>query len=106
MEWVNRGAMEASPQGPLDHMPGPAEIGLYQSEKHHSFIDCVLSCKEPIRTDRAGAPIDRDSASGEHQSAAGPGSPVGSQGGKGDRDDAANGMLARPLRKPWKIEGM
>ena len=105
--WVNRGAIEASPEGLLDYTPGPGEIGLYHSENHYrNFIDCVLSRKEPI------APIEQAHRSitiahlGNISLRLGRDLKWDPKTERVIGDDTANGMLSRPLRKPWKIEGM
>ncbi len=102
--WVNRGAIEASPQALLDFTPGPNEINLYKSENHYrNFIDCVRSRKEPI------APIEQAHRS---ISIAHLGN-ISLRLGRDVRwdpaaerflgDDAANAMLSRAMRKPWTI---
>lgn len=105
--WVNRGAMEASPQTLLDYTPGPNEINLYKSTDHfRNFIDCVLSRKEPI------APIEQAHRSitiahlGNISLRLGRDIRWDPVSEKVIGDDTANGMLSRPMRKPWKIEGM
>lgn len=103
--WVNRGAIEASPLRLLDYTPGAGETRLYQSENHYrNFVDCVLSRKEPI------APIEQAHRS---ISIAHLGN-ISLRLGRDLRwdpaaerfvgDEAANGMLSRPMRKPWKLE--
>ncbi len=105
--WVNRGAIEASPQTLLDYTPAPNEINLYKSTDHfRNFIDCVLSRKEPI------APIEQAHRSisiahlGNISLRLGRDIRWDPVAEKVIGDDTANGMLSRPLRKPWKIEGM
>ena len=102
--WVNRGAIEASPLSLLDWQPKDGDVRLYRSEHHYrNFIDCVISRKEPI------APIEQ-----AHRSIT-----IAHLGNISLRlgrdlrwdpdreqmigDDAANGMLKRPMRKPWAI---
>jgi predicted dehydrogenase len=102
--WVNRGSIEASPLSLLDFEPGPNGVRLYRSEHHmRNFIDCVISRKEPV------APIEQ-----AHRSIT-----IAHLGNislrlgrdlrwdpKTERvldDDAANQMLSRPMRKPWKL---
>ena len=105
--WVNRGAIETSPQSLLDYTPGPNEISLYKSTDHfRNFIDCVLSRKEPI------APIEQAHRSisiahlGNISLRLGRDIRWDPVAEKVIGDDTANGMLSRPLRKPWKIEGL
>ena len=45
--WVNRGAIEATPQALLDWQPKENDLHLYRSDNHaRNFIDCVISRKE------------------------------------------------------------
>lgn len=103
--WVNRGAIEASPQTLLDYAPGPQDVNLYKSIDHYrNFIDCVQSRKEPI------APIEQAHRS---ISIAHLGN-ISLRVGRDIRwdpvaekilgDDTANSMISRPLRKPWTLE--
>lgn len=102
--WVNRGAIEATPQSLLDWEPKEGDIRLYRSDNHaRNFIDCVISRKETI------APIEQ-----AHRSIT-----IAHLGNISLRlgrdlrwdpaeeriigDEGANGMLSRPMRKPWSI---
>lgn len=103
--WVNRGAIEASPQALLDYIPGPGEISLYRSENHYrNFIDCVQSRKEPI------APIEQAHRSisiahlGNISLRLGRDLRWDPNAEKVLDDESANKMLSRPMRKPWKLE--
>lgn len=102
--WVNRGAIEATPQSLLDWQPKESDIHLYRSDNHaRNFIDCVLSRREPV------APIEQAHRS---ISIAHLGN-ISLRLGRDLRwdpareqiigDDAANRMLSRPMRKPWSI---
>ncbi|MDX2151804.1 MAG: Gfo/Idh/MocA family oxidoreductase [Bryobacteraceae bacterium] len=100
--WVNRGAIEAEPKGLLEGDTGPQR--LYESKDHfRNFVDCVLEKKQPV------APIEA-----AHRSIT-----LGHLGNialklgrdlKWDPakevcidDEAANKMLSRPMRGPWKL---
>lgn len=102
--WVNRGAIEATPQSLLEWEPKENDIHLYKSDNHaRNFIDCVISRKEPA------APIEK-----AHRSIT-----IAHLGnislrlGRDIRwdpekeqiigDDTANAMLSRPMRKPWAL---
>jgi predicted dehydrogenase len=103
--WVNRGGIEASRQSLLDYTPAPNEISLPRSESHfRNFIDCVLSRKEPI------APIEQAHRSisishlGNIALRLGRDLRWDPQAERFSGDETANGMLSRPMRKPWKLE--
>jgi predicted dehydrogenase len=102
--WVNRGAIEATPQTLLDWQPKENDIHLYRSDNHaRNFIDCVMSRKE------TAAPIEQ-----AHRSIT-----IAHLGNISLRlgrdlrwdpateqivgDESASGMLSRPMRKPWSI---
>ncbi len=102
--WVNRGAIEATPQSLLDWQPAEKDIHLYRSDNHaRNFIDCVISRKE------TAAPIEQ-----AHRSIT-----IAHLGNISLRlgrdlrwdpakeqiigDESASQMLTRPMRKPWSI---
>jgi predicted dehydrogenase len=102
--WVNRGAIEATPQSLLDWQPKDNDIRLYRSDNHaRNFIDCVISRQE------TAAPIEQ-----AHRSIT-----IAHLGNISLRlgrdlrwdpakeqiigDESAHGMLSRPMRKPWTI---
>jgi predicted dehydrogenase len=102
--WVNRGAIEATPQSLLDWEPKENDIHLYRSDNHaRNFIDCVISRKE------TAAPIEQAHRS---ISIAHLGN-ISLRLGRDLRwdpaqeqiigDESANQMLSRPMRKPWSI---
>lgn len=102
--WVNRGAIEATPQSLLDWQPKDSDIRLYRSDNHaRNFIDCVISRQE------TAAPIEQ-----AHRSIT-----IAHLGNISLRlgrdlrwdpakeqivgDESAQRMLSRPMRKPWSI---
>jgi predicted dehydrogenase len=102
--WVNRGAMEATPQSLLDWQAKDGDIHLYRSDNHaRNFIDCVQSRKDTV------APIEQ-----AHRSItiAHLGN-ISLRVGRDLRwdpakeqiigDDTAQRMLSRPMRKPWAL---
>jgi myo-inositol 2-dehydrogenase/D-chiro-inositol 1-dehydrogenase len=102
--WVNRGAIEATPQALLDWQPKDNDIRLYRSDNHaRNFIDCVISRKE------TAAPIEQAHRS---ISIAHLGN-ISLRIGRDIRwdpereqivgDETANQMLSRPMRKPWAL---
>jgi predicted dehydrogenase len=102
--WVNRGAIEASPNRLLDYEPGPNEVHLYKSDNHYrNFIDCVISRQEPI------APIEQAHRSitiahlGNISLRLGRDIRWDPDHEKIIGDEKASEMLSRPMRKPWTI---
>jgi len=104
--WVNvkRGGLETEPESLKNETIGPDEIHLYKSRDHkQNFLDCIKSRKDPI----ASAEIGHRSASLCH---------LGNIAMLCDRklrwdpakerfigDSAANSMLDRPMRSPWRL---
>lgn len=100
--WVNRGAIEATPQSLLDYEPAESEVRLYRSQNHtRNFIDCVYSRKQPV------APIEQAHRSisiahlGNISLRLGRDLRWDPQAERFLDDESANGMLTRPMRKPW-----
>src|SRR5580704_14811257 len=102
--WVNRGAIEATPDSLLDWQAKDGDVQLYKSDNHaRNFIDCVMSRKE------TAAPIEQAHRS---ISIAHLGN-ISLRLGRDIRwdpereqiigDETANQMLARPMRKPWAL---
>ncbi len=101
---VNRSLIDAYPKSLLNIPTAPNEINLYTSNDHkRNFLDCIRSRKEPI----ASVEIAHRSASA---------CILGYLAMKLQRklywnpekeqfvnDDAANKMLSRPYRSPWKL---
>lgn len=102
--WVTRGAIEASPAGLLDYVPGPGEVSLYKSDNHYrNFIDCVRTRQE------TAAPIEQAHRSitiahlGNISLRLGRDLRWDPAAEKILGDETAQGMLARPMRKPWAL---
>ncbi len=101
---VKRWSIDAGPKSILTSKIGDDEIHLYKSENHkQDFIDCVKSRKDPV------APVEVG-----HRSCTV--CLLGQIAMKADRklkwdpdkerfvdDDAANKLLSRPMRAPWRI---
>jgi predicted dehydrogenase len=102
--FVTRGKYRTEPASLWESQIGPGEIHLYESNDHfRNFIDCVLSRREPI----APCEVAHRSITLAHLGN------IAMQLGRDLRwdpkherfvkDDAANGMLHRPYRGPWKL---
>ncbi|HEY3742312.1 MAG TPA: Gfo/Idh/MocA family oxidoreductase, partial [Bryobacteraceae bacterium] len=102
--WVNRGAIEATPQSLLEWEPQENDIHLYKSNNHaRNFIDCIISRKQPA------APIEiaHRSITIAHLGN------ISLRLGRDIRwdpekeqmigDESANAMLSRPMRRPWAL---
>ena len=104
--WVNRGAIEATPLSLLDWQPKEGDVRLYKSDNHaRNFIDCVISRKE------TAAPIEQAHRSitiahlGNISLRVGRDLRWDPEREQIIGDEAANQMLARPMRKPWALHG-
>ncbi|HBY60562.1 MAG TPA: gfo/Idh/MocA family oxidoreductase [Solibacterales bacterium] len=102
--WVNRGAIEAEPKSLLDVEFGAGDVRLYESKDHfRNFVDCVLTKKEPV------APIEAAHRSitvahlGNIALKLGRDLRWDAQKERFAGDEAADRMLSRPLRAPWKL---
>jgi predicted dehydrogenase len=101
---VSRGDLKTQPESLKKEIIGPDEIHLYQSRDHkQNFLDCIKSRKDPI----ASAEIGHRSATLCHL-----GNIAMLLGRKlkwdpvKERfvgDSAANSMLSRSLRAPWRL---
>ena len=101
---VSRGDLKTLPESLKKEIIGPDEIHLYQSRDHkQNFLDCIKSRKDPI----AGAETGHRSATLCHL-----GNIAMLLGRKlkwdpvKERfigDSAANSMLARSMRAPWRL---
>ncbi|MBW8041485.1 MAG: Gfo/Idh/MocA family oxidoreductase [Planctomycetes bacterium] len=102
--FVTRGKIDAEPKSVLKEKIGPDEINLYNSRDHkQNFLDCIKSRKDPI----ASAEIGHRSSTVCH---------LGNIAMLLDRklkwdpkkerfinDRAANSMITRSMRAPWKL---
>lgn len=101
---VQRGSLKASNESLLKVKIKPNEIHLYNSKDHKvDFLDCIKSRKEPV----ASAEIGHRSSSVCHLGniAMLIGKPL-KWDPKKERfidNDAANDMISRPMRSPWRI---
>ena len=102
--YVRRGLIDTNPKSLLKEKIGPNEIQLYKSNNHRrNFIECIKNRQEPI------APVEIGHRSGSACI-------LGYISMKLNRklkwnpeketfidDEAANRMLSRPYRSPWKL---
>ena len=102
--FVTRGAIEASNNDWLYDDYGPNAVHLYRSDNHYrNFIDCVLSRKEPV------APVETAHRSitiahlGNISLRLGRDLRWDPEKEQVIDDSAANEMLSRPMRAPWKL---
>ena len=102
--YVNRGTLEANPKKLLDEVIGENEIHLYKSDNHHrNFIDCVLSRQPPV------APVETAHRSvtiahlGNIAMQLGRDLKWDPVREKFRNDAAADKMLSRAYRAPWKL---
>ena len=103
--WANRGAHDAGSKEILNSEIGPNEIHLYESNNHfRNFIDCVLSRKEPV------APVEIAHRSITICHLGNIAMRLRRESLRWDPekerilgDSAAEKMLHRPYRAPWKL---
>ena len=103
--FVTRGAIEAKNSDLLyESAYGPNAVHLYRSDDHHrNFIDCVLSRRQPV------APVETAHRSisiahlGNISLRLGRDLKWDPRREQVSDDAAANQMLSRPLRAPWKL---
>jgi len=103
--WVNRGAIDVNPKSLLTEQFGPTETRLYKSDNHRrNFVDSVLSRQPTI----APAEIAHRSITIAHLGnialRLGRDLKWDPQSERFTDDAAADAMLSRPMRAPWKIE--
>lgn len=102
--YVKRGLIDAEPKSLLDEKIGPDEINLTKSSNHkRNFIECIKTRQEPV------APVEIGHRSGSacilgyismklnHKLTWNPEEEIFRD------DEAANRMLSRPYRSPWKL---
>lgn len=101
---VTRGGLKTEPESLQKEIIGPDEIHLYESRDHkQNFLDCIKSRKEPI----ANAETGHRSASlchlGNIAMLLGRKLKWDPQKEHFINDSAANSMLARSMRSPWRL---
>ena len=104
--WADRGQCDTEPKSILSSNIGPNEIHLFESHDYYrSFIDCVISRKEPV------APVETAHRSITICHLGNIAMRLGRKSLKWDPvkeqivgDDEAAKMLSQPYRAPWKLD--
>jgi predicted dehydrogenase len=103
--YVTRGAFETNPPSLWDSQIGPSEIHLYESKNHYrNFIDCILAKKETIAPCEVAHRSITIAHLGDIAMLLGRDLKWDPAKERFVGDDAANRMLSRPYRAPWKLE--
>ena len=107
--WVGnrgwRGRLEASSDKILNSVIGPGEIRLYTNPagEHRDFLDCVKSRKDPYFPVDIGHRVSTVCHLGNIAIKLGRKLKWDPDQETFPGDDAANAMLSRPMRSPWKL---
>jgi myo-inositol 2-dehydrogenase / D-chiro-inositol 1-dehydrogenase len=107
--WVGNqgwlGKLEASSQAILDSKIGPDEIHLYTNPagEHRDFLDCVRSRKDPYFPVDIGHRVSSVCHLANIALKLGRKLKWDPQAERFEKDEAANAMLTRPMRRPWKL---
>ncbi len=108
--WVGnrgwRGPLEASSPEILNSVIGPKEIHLFTNPEgeHRDFLDCVKSRKDPYFPVEIGHRVASVCHLANIAIKRGHKLHWDPTAERFANDDAANAMLARPMRAPWKLE--
>jgi predicted dehydrogenase len=102
--WVTRGAIDAEPKSLLQETIGPGETKLYVSNNHKgNFYDCVKSRAETIAPVEVGHRSCTACLLGDIAMRTGRKLQWDPAKEQFVNDDAANRMLSRPMRAPWRL---
>ncbi len=101
--WI--GKLEASSEEILNSKIGPEEIHLYTNPagEHRDFLDCVKSRKDPYFPVDIGHRVSSVCHLANIAIKRGHKLKWDPAAQRFDNDDAANAMLSRPMRSPWKL---
>ena len=108
--WVGnrgwRGPLEASSSEILNSVIGPDEIHLFTNPEgeHRNFVDCVKSRKDPYFPVEIGHRVATVCHLANIAIKRGRKLRWDPKAERFENDAAANAMLSRPLRAPWKLE--
>ena len=101
---VKRWSIDGSPKSILTSKIGDDEIHLYKSDNHKKdFIDCVKSRSQPVAPVEVGHRSCTVCLLGQIAMKAGRKLEWDPDKERFVDDDAANKLLTRPMRAPWKI---
>jgi len=102
--FVNRGTLKAEPASILQETIGSDEIHLYKSRDHkQNFLDCIKSRKQPIANVEVGHRSATVCHLGNIAMLLGRKLRWDPQKERFIGDSAANRMLARAMRAPWRL---
>ena len=108
--WVGnrgwRGPLEASSPEIFNSVIGPDELHLFTNPEgeHRNFVDCVKSRKDPYFPVEIGHRVATVCHLANIAIKRGHKLRWDPMAERFEKDDAANAMLARPMRAPWKLE--
>jgi len=102
--FVTRGKIDAEPKSLLTSKIGPDEIHLYNSNDHkQNFLDCIRSRKDTICTAEIGHRTSTVCHLGNIAMLLGRKLKWDPKAERFINDSAANNMLARGMRAPWRL---
>jgi myo-inositol 2-dehydrogenase/D-chiro-inositol 1-dehydrogenase len=102
--YVRRGFIDANPKSLLTSTIGPDEIHLYKSNNHKAnWLECIKSRQETIAPAEIGHRSCTVCLLGEIAMQLGRKLKWDPDAEQFANDDAANRMLARPMRSPWTL---
>ncbi len=101
---VSRGGLKTEPESLKEETIGPDEIHLYESRDHkQNFLDCVRSRKQPIANAETGHRSSSLCHLGNIAMLLGRKLRWDPQRERFIGDSAANSMVARGMRSPWRL---
>jgi len=102
--FITRGKIDAEPKSLLTSKIGPDEIHLYNSnDQQQNFLDCIRSRKDPIATAEIGHRTSTVCHLGNIAMLLGRKLKWDPKAERFINDPAANSMLARAMRAPWRL---
>ena len=101
---VSRGGIETAPESLKKTTIGPNEIHLYESKDHkQNFLDCIKSRRDPIANAEIGHRTSTVCHLGNIAMLLGRKLKWDPKAERFIDDSAANSMLARSMRAPWRL---
>jgi len=102
--FVTRGKIDAEPKSLLKEKIGPDEIQLYKSRDHkQNFLDCIKSRRDPIASAEIGHRSSTVCHLGNIAMLLGQRLTWDPERERFTNDSAANRMVARSMRAPWRL---